>query len=70
MKRGGGKAGRPLGTWSIDRIEDHVKTHEYDLDELQLVLSELGYRQSKRAEALADLVRRLLRNPEPRGLIE
>ncbi|MEE8230507.1 MAG: hypothetical protein V3R15_03385 [Qipengyuania citrea] len=70
MKRGGGKAGRPLGTWSIDRIESHVKAHEYDLDELQLVLSELGYRHSKRAEALTDLVRRLLRNPEPRGLIE
>ena len=70
MKRGGGKAGRPLGNWSIDQLEDHVKAHQYDIGELRIVLSELGYRQTKRAETLADLVARLIRNPEPRGLLE
>lgn len=60
IKRGGGKAGRPLGTWSIDQLEKHVRTNKADDDELQLVLAELGYRRTQRAQDLTDLVKRLI----------
>lgn len=60
MKRGGGKAGRPLGTWPIDRLEAHVAQSKNDDDELQLVLAELGYRRTQRAMELKDLVTRLI----------
>ncbi|GEM_PF-2056489 len=69
MKRSGGKSGRPMGEWTIDQLEDHVSTHEYDLAELTVVRSELGYRSTKRSEELRSLVDRLIRNPEPRGLL-
>ena len=69
MKRGGGKAGRPLAEWTIQSLEDHVSVNEYNLDELKVVRSELGFRSSKRAAELSDLVDRLIRNPEPRGLL-
>lgn len=60
MKRGGGEAGRPLGKWSIDMLEDHVSKNKTDNDELQLVLSELGYRKTPRAVDLKGLVNRLI----------
>ena len=69
MKRGGGKAGRPLAEWTIQSLEDHVSVNEYNLDELKVVRSELSFRSSKRAAELSDLVDRLIRNPEPRGLL-
>lgn len=34
MKRGGGKAGRPMSTWSIDQLENHVKANKLENDEL------------------------------------
>lgn len=60
MKRSGGKAGRPMGTWSIDQLEKHVTSNKRDNDELQLVLSELGYRRMQRSMELKDLVKRLI----------
>lgn len=60
MKRGGGKAGRPMGTWSIDQLEKHVTINKHDNDELQLVLAELGYRRMQRSMELKDLVKRLI----------
>ena len=69
MKRGGGRAGRPLKTWSIDQLESYVRRHEYDLHELKVVMVELGYRSNQRAKELGELVARLIRNPEPRGLL-
>ncbi|MEL7688103.1 hypothetical protein AAG596_10605 [Citromicrobium bathyomarinum] len=69
MKRSGGKSGRPMGDWTIDQLEDHVSAHEYDLSELAVVRSELGYRSTKRSAELKDLVDRMIRNPEPRGLL-
>lgn len=69
MKRSGGKAGRPFGDWSIQSLENHVSLNEYNLDELKMVRNELGFRSSARAGQLSDLVDRLIRNPEPRGLL-
>jgi hypothetical protein len=60
IKRGGGKAGRPMGTWSIDLLEKHVRDNKADDDELQLVLAELGYRRTQRALDLRALVLRLI----------
>lgn len=60
MKRSGGKAGRPMGTWSIDQLEQHVTAHKHENDELQLVLAELGYRKMQRSMDLKDLVKRLI----------
>lgn len=60
MKRGGGKAGRPMGTWPIDRLEQHVAANRSDDDELQLVLAELGYRKTQRSMDLKDLVKRVI----------
>ena len=60
MKRGGGKAGRPMGKWSIDQLENHVTANKRDNDELLLVLAELGYRKMQRSIELKDLVIRLI----------
>lgn len=60
MKRGGGKAGRPMGIWSIELLEAHVRANKADDDELQLVLAELGYRRTQRAMELKELVKRLI----------
>ena len=60
MKRGGGKAGRPLGAWAINQLEVHVASNKTDNDELQLALAELGYRKTPRAVDLKDLVKRLI----------
>ncbi len=60
IKRGGGKAGRPMGTWSIDLLEKHVRANKADDDELQLVLAELGHRRTQRAMDLKELVKRLI----------
>lgn len=60
MKRSGGRAGRPMGTWSIDQLENHVSSNKRDNDELQLVLAELGYRRMQRSIELKDLVKRLI----------
>lgn len=60
MKRSGGEAGRPMGKWSIDLLEDHAGMNKAENDELQLVLAELGYRRTQRATELRDLVKRLI----------
>lgn len=60
MRRGGGKAGRPLGTWSVEQLEKHVGANKTDNDELQLALAELGYRRTQRAMELKSLVLRLI----------
>lgn len=60
IRRGGGKAGRPMGTWSIDMLEKHVRANKADDDELQLVMAELGYRRTQRAMELKALVSRLI----------
>jgi uncharacterized coiled-coil protein SlyX len=60
MKRSGGKAGRPMGTWSIDQLEKHVASNKDINEELQLVLAELGYRRMQRSMELKDLVKRLI----------
>jgi len=60
IKRGGGKAGRPMGTWAIELLEKHVRANKADNDELQLVLAELGYRRTQRAMDLKELVKRLI----------
>ena len=61
MKRSGGTAGRPLGHLSIQALEAHTRASERDHTELTLVLAELGYRKTKRAQELKDLVARLHR---------
>lgn len=60
MKRSGGKSGRPFGHFSIDRLESHVRTCSEDSSEMTAVLAELGHRETRRAEDLKSLVRRLL----------
>ena len=60
MKRGGSKAGRPMGTWSIKLLEDHVGMNKAENDALQLVLAELGYRRTQRAMELKELVKRVI----------
>jgi len=60
IKRSGGKAGRPMGTWSVEQLEKHVRANKADDDELQLVLAELGYRRTQRAMDLKELVKRLI----------
>ena len=64
MKRSGGDVGRPMHHWSIDQLEAHAKQNEFNSDELLVLKNELGFRSSKRAKALANLVTRLLRNPD------
>ena len=49
-----------MGTWSIDQLETHVSLNKYDIDELQLVQAELGYRRMQRSIQLKDLVKRLI----------
>ena len=61
MKRSDGTAGRPMGHLSIDALEAHTRASESDHIELTLVLAELGYRKTKRALELKDLVARLHR---------
>lgn len=61
MKRSGGTAGRPMGHLSIEALEAHTRASEHDPVELTLVLAELGYRKTKRALELKDLVARLHR---------
>ena len=60
MKRSGGIAGRPMGHLPINELEKLVSKADGNWDELTLVFAELGYRKSKRANELRDLVKRLL----------
>lgn len=62
MKRSGGEAGRPLGQATVPDLEKLVSQSGGQVDELQLVLAELGHRKSKRARELESLVKRLLGN--------
>ncbi|MFZ5664229.1 MAG: hypothetical protein ACOY7L_03270 [Pseudomonadota bacterium] len=50
-----------MGHLSIEALEAHTRTSERDPVELTLVLAELGYRKTKRAQELKDLVARLHR---------
>ncbi|MEQ7874185.1 hypothetical protein ABDK56_09310 [Sphingomonas sp. ASV193] len=58
MKRSGGVAGRPFYHYSIDEMEAHVKKVG-DLSDLKALRAELGFRKSKRARELDDLLARL-----------
>ena len=49
-----------MGKWSIDQLEAHVSSNRYDIEELQLVQVELGYRRLQRSIELKDLVKRLI----------
>lgn len=60
MKRSGGVAGRPMAHLAITDLEVTVTSSGADKDELILVLAELGYRKSRRAMQLRDLVKRML----------
>jgi hypothetical protein len=60
MKRSGGQSGRPFGHVSIEQLERHVRACSEDVSEMMAVLSELGHRETKRAENLKSLVQRLL----------
>ena len=64
MKRSGGDAGRPLGHLAVTDLETTVTNAGADKDELILVLAELGYRKSRRAMQLRDLVSRMLNERE------
>jgi hypothetical protein len=66
MKRSGGKAGRPMGDWPIQRLESHTADAGGEVDELLLILAELGHRRSKRAAELESLVTRLLADSRPK----
>lgn len=46
---------------SVEALEKHVRAFDHDQDELTLVLAELGYRKTKRALELHELVSRLRR---------
>jgi len=61
VKRGGGPAGRPFYHFSIDELEAHV-SKVTDLSDLKALRAELGYRKSKRATQLDDLLARLIRS--------
>jgi|LakMenE18May11ns_1017448.scaffolds.fasta_scaffold9877073_2 hypothetical protein len=60
MQRSGGIAGRPMGHLSIVDLENLVAKADGNWDELTLVLAELGYRKTKRANELRDLTSRVL----------
>lgn len=60
MKRRGGRSGRPFGHFSIEELEQNVRTCQNDSPELLAVLAELGHRRTKRADDLRSLVQRLL----------
>ena len=62
MQRSGGRSGRPFGHMSIADLESHTNISPDQRDELTAILAELGYRKTKRAIELKDLVSRLLRN--------
>lgn len=64
MKRSGGKSGRPLAHLSIERLEAHAHDNKGGFEELLILKNELGFRRSKRACELRDLVSRLIRNSE------
>lgn len=61
MRRGGGTAGRPFGHYSIEALEQHVPKVT-DLSDLKALRAELGFRKSKRASDLDDLLARLIRS--------
>jgi hypothetical protein len=65
MKRSGGKPGRPMAHLSIVELEKHAHANERDVEELEMVRNELGYRKTARATELKELVLRLIRNPSP-----
>jgi len=62
MQRSGGRSGRPFGNMSIGELEAHTNISVAERDELTAILAELGFRNTKRALELKDLVGRLLRN--------
>lgn len=64
MKRSGGKSGRPLAHLSIEKLEVHAHDNQSDLEELLILKNEVGFRRSKRACELRELVSRLIRNLE------
>ena len=66
VKRSGGKAGRPMGDWPILRLENYTADAGGEVDELLLILGELGRRRSKRAAQLKSLVNRLLADSRPK----
>lgn len=49
-----------MGHISVEQLENHVTANEKDNEELQIVLSELCYRSTKRAMQLKSLVERLI----------
>jgi hypothetical protein len=61
MKRSGGTAGRPFGHYSIEELEAHVPQVS-DLSDLKAIKAECGFRTTKRAEQLENLVTRLIRS--------
>ena len=62
MQRSGGRSGRPFGHMSVADLESHVSISGTEKDELTAIVAELGFRKTKRAVTLKDLVGRLLRN--------
>ena len=50
---------------SIVELEKHAHANERDVEELEMVRNELGYRKTARATELKELVLRLIRNPSP-----
>jgi hypothetical protein len=68
MKRSGGRAGRPFAHLSILEIEARVRLSEHDPLELTAILAELGYRTTKRAKELRELVIRLLGDLRPKAI--
>ena len=72
MKRGGGKAGRPFGTWKIDQLEKHLKKIT-SMSDLHAIRAELGFRTTQRSGELKNLLDRIIReqtgtfNPNSRG---
>lgn len=61
MKRSGGSAGRPFGQYSIDELEAYVSKIT-DLSDLKALKAECGFRTTKRAAQLKDLVARTIRH--------
>ena len=62
MQRSGGRSGRPFGHMTIADLESHTSISATERYELTAILAELGFRKTKRAIELKDLVSRLLRN--------